>query len=220
MRARPGSPTRRATSATRNCPVPCLWWKTGRTAWSKWTTPCGRRSPSFSGTIPALLNGTIRIDVVVYYPPMSQQGDQTVGYVQGWRAHDMTASGLFGHGLSQSTRATRSRPCSTSATRTASIRKPCRAIPLPCGSRLAQNYRTGPLPHVPKTERAPPKRSLFKGLSADPGSAVRKGTLPEGLLKVRPENRCRSGWPGLWQSCRWRQPGPERPCPARCPCRS
>lgn len=56
---------------------------------------------SFSGTIPALLNGTTRIDVVVYYPPMSQQGDQTVGYVQGWRAHDMTASGLFGHGLSQ-----------------------------------------------------------------------------------------------------------------------
>lgn len=30
---------------------------------------------------------------------MSQQGDQTVGYVQGWRAHDMTASGLFGHSL-------------------------------------------------------------------------------------------------------------------------
>ena len=56
---------------------------------------------SFSGAIPALLNGTTRIDVVVYYPPMSQQGDQTVGYVQGWRAHDMTASGLFGHGLSQ-----------------------------------------------------------------------------------------------------------------------
>lgn len=73
----------------------------GRTAWSKWTTPCGRRSPCFSGTIPALLNRTIRIDVVVYYPPMSQQGYQTVGYVQGWRAHDMTASGLFGHGLSQ-----------------------------------------------------------------------------------------------------------------------
>ena len=56
---------------------------------------------SFSGTIPALLNGTTRIDVVVYYPPMSQQGDQTVGYVQGWRAYDMTASSLFGHGLSQ-----------------------------------------------------------------------------------------------------------------------
>jgi hypothetical protein len=74
---------------------------TGRTAWSKWTTPCGRRSPCFSGTIPALLNRTIRIDVVVYYLPMSQQGDQTVGYVQGRRAHDMTASGLFGHGLSQ-----------------------------------------------------------------------------------------------------------------------
>lgn len=55
---------------------------------------------SFSGTIPALLNDTTRIDVVVYYPPMSQQGDRTVGYVQGWRAHDMTASNLFGHGLS------------------------------------------------------------------------------------------------------------------------
>ena len=53
------------------------------------------------GTIPALLNRTICIDEVVYYPPMSQQGDQTVGYVQGWRAHDMTASGLFSHGLSQ-----------------------------------------------------------------------------------------------------------------------
>ena len=44
-------------------------------------------------------------------------------------------------------------------------------------------------------ERAPPKRSSFKGLSADSGSAGREGTLPEGLLKVRPENRCRSGWP-------------------------
>jgi hypothetical protein len=71
-----------------------------------------------------------------------------------------------------------------------------------CGSGPAQNRRTGPLPHVPKNERAPPKRSSFKGLSADPGSAGREGTLPEGLLKVRPGNRCRSGWPGSWQSCR------------------
>ena len=68
--------------------------------------------------------------------------------------------------------------------------RPRRRIVAPGRSRMSR-----------KTERAPPKRSSFKGLCR-PRQRWKEGTLPEGLLKVRPGNRCRSGWPGSWQSCR------------------
>ncbi|MGN0072177.1 MAG: clostripain-related cysteine peptidase [Atopobiaceae bacterium] len=51
---------------------------------------------SFTGTIPAILNGEERIDIIVYWPPE----DQSIGYVQGWRSHEQTQSHVFGHGLS------------------------------------------------------------------------------------------------------------------------
>lgn len=50
----------------------------------------------FTGTIPAILNGEERIDIVVYWPP----DDQSRGYIQGWRSHEQTQSHVFGHGFS------------------------------------------------------------------------------------------------------------------------
>lgn len=50
----------------------------------------------FTGTIPAILNGEERIDIVVYQPP----DDQSRGYIQGWRSHEQTQSHVFGHGFS------------------------------------------------------------------------------------------------------------------------
>lgn len=51
---------------------------------------------SFTGTIPAILNGEERIDIVVYQPP----DNQSRSYIQGWRSHEQTQSHVFGHGFS------------------------------------------------------------------------------------------------------------------------
>lgn len=54
----------------------------------------------FSGTIPAILNGGERVDLVVTWPTASERGDgETIGYVQGYR---MSGQGyVLGRGLGQ-----------------------------------------------------------------------------------------------------------------------
>lgn len=54
----------------------------------------------YSGTIPAILNGGERVDLVVSWPTASERGDgETVGYVQGFR---MSGQGyVLGRGLGQ-----------------------------------------------------------------------------------------------------------------------
>lgn len=47
----------------------------------------------YTGTIPALLNGGTRIDIVVSWPPASEQGDEFVGRVQGYRRDGAIGSG-------------------------------------------------------------------------------------------------------------------------------
>ena len=54
---------------------------------------------SHSGIIPAILNGTTRIEISVYWPPQSQQGDVYTGYVQGYRIADEDNDYTFGRGL-------------------------------------------------------------------------------------------------------------------------
>ncbi len=54
----------------------------------------------FSGTIPAILNGGERVDLVVTWPTASERGDgEAIGYVQGYR---MSGQGyVLGRGLGQ-----------------------------------------------------------------------------------------------------------------------
>ena len=55
---------------------------------------------SYSGVIPAVLNGNTYIEIVVYWPPQSQQGDTYTGYVQGYRTkQNETNFFTYGRGL-------------------------------------------------------------------------------------------------------------------------
>ncbi len=56
---------------------------------------------SHSGIIPAKLNGKTNIDIVVYWPPESQQGSVYTGYVQGYRTNDSSLFSTYGRGLQQ-----------------------------------------------------------------------------------------------------------------------
>lgn len=51
--------------------------------------------PVYTGTIPAILNGSTRIDIVVSWPPASEQEGDFVGNVRGYRVTD-TGSSTFG----------------------------------------------------------------------------------------------------------------------------
>lgn len=53
---------------------------------------------SHSGVIPAILNGNTYIEIVVYWPPQSQQGDVYTGYIQGYRTQDNSFF-TYGRGL-------------------------------------------------------------------------------------------------------------------------
>ena len=54
----------------------------------------------YSGTIPAILNGGKRVDLVVTWPTASERGDgETIGYVQGYRMSGQDY--VLGHGLGQ-----------------------------------------------------------------------------------------------------------------------
>jgi len=54
---------------------------------------------SHSGYIPALLNGEQTIEINVYWPVGSEQGDVYTGYVQGYRLKDSSGSSTYGRGL-------------------------------------------------------------------------------------------------------------------------
>ena len=55
---------------------------------------------SHSGVIPALLNDNTYIEIVVYWPPQSQQGDTYTGYIQGYRMKENSYY-TYGRGLQQ-----------------------------------------------------------------------------------------------------------------------
>ncbi|MBQ9020898.1 MAG: hypothetical protein IJ113_02625 [Eggerthellaceae bacterium] len=55
---------------------------------------------SHSGVIPALLNGNTYIEIVVYWPPQSQQGEVYTGYIQGYRMNENNYF-TYGRGLQQ-----------------------------------------------------------------------------------------------------------------------
>ena len=55
---------------------------------------------SQSGTIPALLNGKTQIEIVVYWPTVSEQPtDEYIGYIQGYRLTSESGSHTYGRGL-------------------------------------------------------------------------------------------------------------------------
>ena len=56
---------------------------------------------SHSGIIPAKLNGKTDIEIVVYWPPASQQNDVYTGYVQGYRTNESSLFNTYGRGLQQ-----------------------------------------------------------------------------------------------------------------------
>lgn len=53
---------------------------------------------SHSGVIPAILNGNTYIEIMVYWPPMSQQGSTYTGYIQGYRMQENSFF-TYGRGL-------------------------------------------------------------------------------------------------------------------------
>lgn len=55
---------------------------------------------SHSGVIPAILNGNTYVEIIVYWPPQSQQGDVYTGYIQGYRTQENTFF-TYGRGLQQ-----------------------------------------------------------------------------------------------------------------------
>ena len=80
---------------------------------TEWLTMCGQPVSYFSfepkleangeyshsGIIPAILNDTTQIEIYVYFPVQSQQGDTYTGYVNGYRLTETTNSNSFEKGL-------------------------------------------------------------------------------------------------------------------------